>query len=70
MRILLTEDDLGLAENLKKMLQDNHFSVDVCHDGQSGLFQLVEYPYDLAIIDIGLPKKDGMSLLEKPEPRA
>lgn len=65
MRILLTEDDLGLAENLKKMLEHNHFSVDVSHDGESGLFQIVEYPYDLAIIDIGLPKKDGMSLIRE-----
>ncbi len=65
MRILLTEDDLALAENLKKMLQDNHFSVDVSHDGEDGLFQILEYPYDLAIIDIGLPKKDGMSLIRE-----
>ncbi|NQZ05913.1 MAG: response regulator transcription factor [Algicola sp.] len=65
MRILLTEDDLALAENLKKMLQDSHFSVDVCHDGEEGLFQILEYPYDLAIIDIGLPKKDGMSLIRE-----
>jgi two-component system response regulator PhoP len=65
MRILLTEDDLSLAENLKQMLQNNHFSVDVCHDGESGLFQIIEYPYDLAIIDIGLPKKDGMSLIRE-----
>jgi two-component system response regulator PhoP len=65
MRILLTEDDLALAENLKKILQDNHFSVDVCHDGEDGLFQILEYPYDLAIIDIGLPKKDGMSLIRE-----
>ena len=53
MRILLTEDDLALAANLKKMLQDSHFSVYVCHDGEDGLFQILEYPYDLAIIDIG-----------------
>lgn len=65
MRILLTEDDIALAENLKKMLQDNHFSVDVCHDGEDGLFQINENPYDLAIIDIGLPKRDGMSLIRQ-----
>jgi two-component system response regulator PhoP len=65
MRILLTEDDLALAANLKKILQDNHFSVDVSHDGEDGLFQILEYPYDLAIIDIGLPKKDGMSLIRE-----
>ncbi|MFT4926780.1 MAG: two-component system response regulator PhoP [Phenylobacterium sp.] len=65
MRILLTEDDLNLAANLKKMLEDNHFSVDVCHDGENGLYQLVEFPYDLAIIDIGLPKKDGISVIRE-----
>jgi two-component system response regulator PhoP len=65
MRILLTEDDLALASNLKQMLQDNHFSVDVCHDGEEGLYQITEYPYDLAIIDIGLPKKNGMALIRE-----
>lgn len=65
MRILLTEDDLTLAANLKTMLENNHFVVDACHDGEEGLFQIVEYPYDLAIIDIGLPKKDGISLIRE-----
>ncbi|MFT5161622.1 MAG: two-component system response regulator PhoP [Alteromonadaceae bacterium] len=65
MRVLLTEDDLTLAENLKQVLQANNFSVDVCHDGENGLYQLLEFPYDLAIIDIGLPKKDGMSLIRE-----
>jgi two-component system response regulator PhoP len=63
MRILLTEDDQALADNLKQVLVDNHFSVDVSYDGEDGLFQLMENPYDLAIIDIGLPIKDGLSLI-------
>lgn len=65
MRILLTEDDVALAENLKQVLTDNSFSVDLSHDGEDGLFQICENPYDLAIIDIGLPIKDGMTLIRE-----
>jgi len=65
MRILVTEDDLALADNLKTLLQQQHFSVDVSHDGEDGLFQITENPYDMAIIDIGLPKKNGMELIRE-----
>lgn len=65
MRILLTEDDLALADNLKTVLVNNNFSVDLSHDGEDGLFQICENPYDLAIIDIGLPIRDGMSLIRE-----
>ena len=65
MRILLTEDDVNLSANLKKILEDNNFVVDASFDGEDGLFQLSENPYDLAIIDIGLPKKDGISLIRQ-----
>ena len=65
MRILVTEDDLALANNLKTLLQQQHFSVDVAHDGEEGLFQITENPYDMAIIDIGLPKINGMELIRQ-----
>ena len=65
MRILVTEDDIALADNLKTLLEQQNFSVDVAYDGEEGLFQINENPYDMAIIDIGLPKINGMDLIRK-----
>lgn len=64
MRILLIEDDVALAGNVKEALQKANYSVDVCHDGQAGLFHLQEYPTDLAIVDIGLPKLSGIEVIK------
>ncbi|MCL2912919.1 response regulator transcription factor [Shewanella corallii] len=63
MRLLLVEDDKSLQENLKTHLQQANFSVDTADDGEIGLFQATEYQYDAAIIDVGLPKLDGISLI-------
>jgi len=63
MRILLVEDDLHLQQNLKVQLTKQGYSVDLASDGEEGLFQCVEYNYDAAIIDVGLPKLDGISLI-------
>lgn len=65
MRLLLVEDDKSLQENLKTHLQQANFSVDVADDGEVGLFQATEYQYDAAIIDVGLPKLDGISLITR-----
>ena len=65
MRILLVEDDLNLQNNLKLHLTKYNYSVDLACDGEQGLFQGVEYNYDAAIIDIGLPKLNGISLIKK-----
>ena len=64
MRLLLVEDDIELQTNLKKQLMLENYSVDVASDGESGLFQGMEHPYDAAIIDIGLPIIDGISLIK------
>lgn len=64
MRLLLVEDDLQLQSQLQNHLQLANFSVDVASDGEIGLFQGTEYPYDAAIIDVGLPKIDGISLIK------
>ncbi|WP_077340551.1 response regulator transcription factor [Pseudocolwellia agarivorans] len=64
MRLLLVEDDLELQGNLKKQLMLENYSVDVASDGESGLFQGTEHPYDAAIIDIGLPIIDGISVIK------
>jgi two-component system response regulator PhoP len=65
MRILVIEDDLHLADNLRNALEKERYSVDVCHDGESGLFHIKEYPLDLAVIDLGLPKLDGIELIRR-----
>ncbi|GIU40561.1 response regulator transcription factor [Shewanella colwelliana] len=63
MRLLLVEDDLALQSNLKQHLVDANYTIDVASDGEEGLFQGQEYPYDAAIIDVGLPKLDGIALI-------
>ncbi|MFV7783332.1 response regulator transcription factor [Shewanella marisflavi] len=63
MRLLLVEDDLALQENLKQHLLDAQYTLDIASDGEEGLFQGQEYPYDAAIIDVGLPKLDGIALI-------
>lgn len=65
MRILLVEDDLALQNNLKQHLLDANYTIDAVNDGEEGLFQGQEYSYDAAIIDLGLPKLDGIGLISK-----
>ncbi len=65
MRILLVEDDLQLQHNIKQSLLEQHYVVDTASDGEEGLFQGSEIPYDAAIIDVGLPKLDGIRLIEQ-----
>lgn len=65
MRLLLVEDDIDLQTNLKTHLMSAKYSVDVAADGEEGLFQGSEYPYDAAIVDVGLPLLDGISLIRK-----
>lgn len=64
MRILLIEDDKNLQLHVKEHLISANYSVDVADDGESGLFQGQEFPYDAAIIDLGLPKLDGVSVVK------
>jgi two-component system response regulator PhoP len=64
MRLLLIEDDLALQANLYQHLIDANYLVDVASDGETGLFQGQEHPYDAAIIDIGLPIIDGISVIK------
>ncbi|WP_440874251.1 response regulator transcription factor [Thalassotalea sp. PLHSN55] len=64
MRLLLVEDDPLLQKNLKTHLLAENYSVDIASDGEQGLFQGTEYPYDAAIIDIGLPKLNGIELIK------
>lgn len=65
MRILVVEDDGQLGPQLKALLVAGRFAVDLVVDGQAGLFQGSEYPYDAAIIDVGLPGINGIELIRR-----
>jgi two-component system copper resistance phosphate regulon response regulator CusR len=62
MRILIAEDDRKVAGFLKKGLKEEHYAVDVCYDGEEALFQAQVNPYDLIILDVMLPKKNGFAV--------
>ncbi|MFB0980758.1 MAG: response regulator transcription factor [Alteromonadaceae bacterium] len=63
MRLLFIEDDIALQKNLHNHLLAAHYLVDLASDGETGLFQGQEYPYDAAIIDVGLPIIDGITVI-------
>lgn len=64
MRILLVEDDTDLHRLLKKALTDADYAVDGAFDGEEGHFLGDTEPYDAVILDLGLPKMDGVSVLK------
>jgi DNA-binding response OmpR family regulator len=64
MRILVIEDEKRLAAILKKGLEESGFVVDVALDGEDGLFMAETYPYDTVLLDILLPKVDGLTVLK------
>ncbi len=59
MRILLIEDDQDISNSLKVSLEAESFSVDIAHDGYSGSYIARTNEYDLIILDLALPKKNG-----------
>ncbi len=65
MRVLIVEDEKNLAETLKEMLKQNRFDSDICADGESGLAYAREGSYDLLILDVMLPKRNGFSIVEE-----
>lgn len=65
MRILVVEDEKALAEALSKLLEKNKFIVDTVFDGESGLDYIKSGVYDLILLDIMLPKKDGVLVLKE-----
>ena len=64
MRLLLIEDDAVLRLGLKRQLEAEGYRVDMAADGEDGLFQAREYPLDLAIVDLGLPKLNGLTVVQ------
>jgi two-component system, OmpR family, response regulator len=65
MRILVVEDDPDLSRQLTKALGEAGYAVDAAADGEEGHFMGDTEPYDAVILDIGLPKRDGISVLEQ-----
>jgi DNA-binding response OmpR family regulator len=63
MRVLLVEDEKKLASLIKKALERAKFSVDAVHDGQNALDFATMYSYDLIILDILLPRKNGFEII-------
>jgi two-component system OmpR family response regulator len=64
-RILVVEDDKDLNRQLVTALTDSGYAVDSAADGEEGYFLGDTEPYDVVILDIGLPKMDGISVLEQ-----
>lgn len=65
MKILLIEDDKDLCTALKFRLEKEAFTVDICHDGEEGLYYMQEKLHDLVILDRMLPSMDGVQVLKE-----
>ena len=65
MRVLLIEDEPDLARQLSTALDEAGYAVDVAHDGEEGHFLGDTEPYDAVVLDLGLPKLDGLTVLER-----
>lgn len=69
MRILVVEDDAPLASFLKKGLEAEHYAVDIAPDGEEARYAACESDYDLLILDLNLPKIDGITVLRGIRPK-
>lgn len=66
MRVLIVEDERRLAENVARSLRESAgYAVDVAFDGEDGLYMAQSNPYDLVLLDLMLPKIDGLTLLKR-----
>jgi len=65
LRVLVVEDDPDLNRQLVSAMDDAGYAVDKAFDGEEGFFLGETEPYDVVILDIGLPKMDGISVLEQ-----
>ncbi|WP_062063631.1 response regulator [Cellvibrio sp. OA-2007] len=63
MRVLLIEDDQMIGESVAESLKDSGYAVDWVKDGDAGLHAIASQQYDLLLLDLGLPRKDGISVL-------
>jgi len=65
MRLLVIEDDTTLRESLAAKLGEAGFAVEQAADGKEGLYFAMEYPIDLAIVDLGLPEMSGLDIIRE-----
>ncbi|NRB38241.1 MAG: response regulator transcription factor [Pseudomonadales bacterium] len=65
MRVLIVEDEPRLRQQLSDYLTQKSWLVDTAADGEEGLYQACEFAFDVAVIDLGLPKLDGISLIRQ-----
>jgi two-component system copper resistance phosphate regulon response regulator CusR len=64
LRILVVEDEAKVARALREGLQREHYEVSIARTGEDGFFQMTEQEFDLVILDIMLPKRDGLEVLK------
>lgn len=64
MRVLVAEDDTPVANFLRKGLEAENYAVDIAADGAEAQFMVAEYDYDLVILDLNLPRADGLEVLK------
>ncbi|MEZ4600685.1 MAG: response regulator transcription factor [Syntrophotaleaceae bacterium] len=65
MRILVVEDEKKVASFIKRGLEEESFAVDVAFDGEEGLYLAENNPYDVILMDLMLPKKDGLAVIKE-----
>ena len=65
MRILVIEDEKKVASFIKKGLEEEHYAVDTAYDGETGLFMADVNEYDLIVLDLMIPKIDGLEVLQR-----
>ncbi|NQV99402.1 MAG: response regulator, partial [Rhodospirillales bacterium] len=65
MRVLVVEDEAALNFRLQQVLEAVNFAVDVAHDGEEGWFLGDTETYDAVVLDLGLPKIDGVTVLSR-----
>jgi len=65
MRLLIIEDEAAIRDQLNDYYRNMDFVIDMAADGNEGSYYAMEFDYDIAIIDIGLPHKDGLSIIRE-----
>jgi len=65
MRILVIEDEKKVASFIKKGLEEEHYAVDTAYDGETGLYMADVNEYDLIVLDLMIPKIDGLEVLQR-----
>ena len=65
MRILIVEDEIRLAEALGQIMEENKYTADIVHDGEAGLDYALSGIYDVIVLDVMLPKRNGFDIVRE-----